>query len=78
MTTVVTFARESSIGPWARTVRMSSQLTQQELADIVGVSKEDVDLFEHNLPIPLDIKLKLLKKLYAVKSASKYQYRLPL
>lgn len=77
MTTVVTFARESSIGPWARRVRTSSQLTQQELADIVGVSKEDVDLFEHNLPIPLDIKLKLLKKLYAAKSASKYQYRLP-
>ena len=78
MTTVVTFARESSIGPWARTVRMFLQLTQQELADIVGVSKEDVDLFEHNLPIPLDIKLKLLKKLYAAKNASKYQYRLPI
>ena len=70
--------RESSIGPWAREVRASLRLTQQELADSIGVPKEDVDLFENNLPIPLDIKRKLLKKLYAVKSASKYQLCLPL
>ena len=70
--------RESSIGPWAREVRASLRLTQQELADIVGISKDDVDFFENNLPLPLDIKRKLLKKLYAVKSASKYQLCLPL
>ena len=70
--------RESSIGPWAREVRASLRLTQQELADSIGVPKEDVDLFENNLPIPLDIKRKLLRKLYAVKSASKYQLCLPL
>ena len=72
MTTVLTFKRESSIGPWAREVRASLQLTQQELADIVGVLKEDVELFEHNLPIPLGIKNKLLIKLYAAKRADKY------
>ena len=70
--------RESSIGLWARSLRISLQLTEQELADSVGVSKEDVYLFEHNLPVQLDIKQKLLKKLYAVKSASEYQLRFPL
>ncbi len=78
MTIVFAPIRESSIGPWAREVRASLRLTQQELADSVGVPKDDVDLFENNLPIPLDIKCKLLKKLYAAKSASKYQLRLPL
>ncbi|MFC1956199.1 helix-turn-helix domain-containing protein, partial [Chloroflexota bacterium] len=65
--------RESSIGPWARELRVSLQLTQQELADRAGISKEDVELLEHGLPMPLDIKNKLLKKLYAAKSASKCQ-----
>ena len=78
MTIVFAPVRESSIGPWAREVRASFRLTQQELADSIGVPKEDVDLFENNFPIPLDIKCRLLKKLYAVKSASKYQLRFPL
>ena len=78
MTTVLSFGRESSIGPKARSLRISLHLTEQELADSVGLSKEDVHLFENNLPIPLDIKRKFLKKLYAAKSASKYQLCLPL
>ena len=69
MTTVLTFARESSVGFKAASVRISLQLTQQELADIVGISKDDVDFFEHNLPIPLDIKRKLLKELWARKAS---------
>lgn len=73
MTTVLSFARESSIGIQARSLRISLQFTRQALADSVGVSEYDVYLFEHNMPIPLDIKRKLLKKLYAAKSASKYQ-----
>ena len=78
MTTVLTYTRESSIGAQARSLRISLHLTEQELADSVGVSKEDVDLLEHNLPMPLGIKTKLLKKLYAAKSASKHQLSLPL
>ena len=78
MTTVLSFGRESSIGPKARSLRISLHLTEQELADSVGVSKEDVYLFENNLPMPLDIKRKLLKKLYATKSALKYQLQLTL
>ena len=71
MTTVVTFARESCIGSWARNLRISLQLMQQDLAEIIGASPEDVDLFEHNLPIPLDIKRKLMRELWA-RRAHKY------
>lgn len=58
---------ESSVGAWARSVREALKLTQQELADITGVSKEDVDSFEHNLPIKLDSRRKLVKELWVVK-----------
>ena len=77
-TTVGTYVRESSQRTWAKRARMFLGLTQQELADTVGVLKEEVDLFECNLPIPLDIKHKLNKKLYVAKSASKYQLSFPL
>jgi len=62
----------------ARSLRLSLQLTQHELAESAGISKEDVDLFENNLPIPLDIRNRLLKKLFAAKSARESQIHLPL
>ncbi|MFC2033379.1 helix-turn-helix domain-containing protein [Chloroflexota bacterium] len=78
MTEVITISKESSIGPLARSLRIALRLTQRELAEDVGVLKEDVDLLENNLPIPLDTKRRLLKKLYAVKSANESQLRLSL
>ena len=71
MTTVVTFARESCIGSRARNLRISLQLMQQDLAEIIGVSPEDVDFIEHNLPIPLETKRKLLREL-RIRRARKY------
>jgi transcriptional regulator with XRE-family HTH domain len=68
MTTPITHTRESSIGSWAKKIRTSHHLTQQALADIAGVSVKEVDLLEHNLPIPLDIKRRLLKELFARKA----------
>ena len=67
MPKVIAFTRESSIGPWARSVRMTLHLTQQELANVTGVSREEVGLFEENLPVRLDAKRKLLKELWARK-----------
>ena len=78
MTIVFAPTRESPIVTKARNLRILLQLTQQELADSVGVPKEDVALFEHNLPMPLDIKNRLLKKLYAAKSARESQLQLRL
>ena len=68
MTTVTALARESSIGFKVRRLRISQLLTQQELANMAGVSLEEVDLFEHNLPLPLDAKRKILKKLLSIKA----------
>jgi transcriptional regulator with XRE-family HTH domain len=64
MREVAVRARESSIGTSARKLRAAQHLTQQELAEAVGVSQKEVYLFEHNLPVPLDIKRRVLKELW--------------
>ena len=71
MTTVPTFTQESSPGFKARKLRVSSLMTQQELADMAGVSQEEVNLFERDLPLPLDSKRKILKELWARKARIK-------
>jgi len=43
-------------------------MSQEELADITGVSPEQVDLFERSQPVPLDIRRRLLKELWARKN----------
>ena len=68
MTAVLTYARESSIGFKARRLRISKLLTRRELADMAGVSLEEVDLFEHSMPLPLDTKRKILRELWAIKA----------
>ena len=68
MTTVLSFVRGSTIGFKAISLRVSLQLTQQELADIAGVSRDDVDCLEHNLPMQLETRHKLLRGLFAQKS----------
>jgi transcriptional regulator with XRE-family HTH domain len=68
MTSVLTFTRESSIGFKVKRLRISQLLTQRELADMAGVSPKEVDLFEHNLPLPLDTRRKILRELWARKT----------
>ena len=69
MTSVLTFARESSIGFKVKRLRISKLLTQQELANMAGISVEKVDLFEHNLPLPLDTRRKILRELLAQRAS---------
>ena len=64
MTAVLTLDEKTSLGSKARNLRISLLLTQQELASIAGVSHKEVNLFEHNLPVCLDAKRKLLKELW--------------
>ena len=68
MTTALINTQVPSIGFRARSVRASLQLTQQELADIVGIPKDDVDFFGHNLPVSLDIRRKILRELWVMKN----------
>lgn len=55
------------LGVVAMRVRMAHGLTRQKLADMAGVREEDVHLFEHNLPLYLDGRRKIMKALWAAK-----------
>jgi transcriptional regulator with XRE-family HTH domain len=68
VSTAQTYTRESSFGAKVKRLRLSSLLTQKELADLAGVSQEEVNLFERGLPLPLDSKRKILKELWAKKA----------
>ncbi|OGN98802.1 MAG: hypothetical protein A2Y58_01785 [Chloroflexi bacterium RBG_13_51_52] len=68
MSAVLTFTRESMLGFKARKLRIAEHITQRELADMAGVPLDSVDLFEHNLPMPLDYKRRILKVLWAEKT----------
>lgn len=68
MMTVLSFIRGLSIGFKVVSLRITLQLTQQKLADMVSVSKDDVDCLEHNLSMLLETKEKILKGLFVTKS----------
>ena len=68
--TKVRYVDPESLGFKAKRLRVSQMLTQQELANVTGVSREEVDLFEQNLPVRLDAKRKLIKELWVRKVRS--------
>lgn len=68
MTAVLTFTRESLLGFKARKLRIAENISQQEVADRACVPVESVDLFEHNLPLPLDYRRRILQVLWAEKT----------
>ena len=68
MRAVLAFTRGSLIGFKARKLRVSLHLTQQKLAEMAGVSLGEVELFEHNLPLALDARRRILKGLWAIKA----------
>jgi hypothetical protein len=57
-----------SLGVEVRKLRMGFLLTQQNLAERAAVPREHVDSLEHNYPVPLDSKRRILKELWALKS----------
>ena len=59
----------NTLGESARKVRLALGISQQELANMTGISRECVYLFEHNLPVYLDARRKILKELWAIKAA---------
>jgi len=67
MTTIPTSTQVSSIGAQVKKLRISCHLTPQQLADAAGVSAEEVNLLEQNLPVPLDSKREMFKELWARK-----------
>ncbi len=73
MTTVLAFTRESNMGFKLRRLRLACLMTRNQLAEMAGVSAEDIDIFEHNMPLPLDTRRKILQQLLAL-----YNKRQPL
>jgi transcriptional regulator with XRE-family HTH domain len=67
MPSVLSVPRESTAGYKARKLRISRLMTRRELAERAGVSVAEIDLFERSLPLPLDIRRRLLKELWAKK-----------
>ena len=68
MSEVLSIDQEISLGAKAKRLRLDLLLTQYELAAAADVPLEEVDLFEHNLPVRLDTKRKLLRELLARKT----------
>ena len=58
-----------TLGDSARKVRLALGLSQQELASMTGIARECVYQFEHNQPVYLDARRKILKELWAIKVA---------
>ena len=67
MTAIVSTDHES-LGCKTKRLRISQHMTRQELANIAGVSTEEVALLEGNLPVRLEVKRKLLRQLWATKA----------
>jgi transcriptional regulator with XRE-family HTH domain len=70
MTTKVlpSLKEKQTLGAEARRLRINLLLTQQKLADLAGISRAQVDLLEHNYPVPLDSKRRVLRELWAIKA----------
>ncbi len=61
-------APKSSPGFRIRKLRMSQQLSRRQLSNITGVSPEEVNLLEHNLPVRLEVKLNVFRELWKRKA----------
>ena len=57
-----------SYGDKVSRLRRSMNLTRQQVADMAHVSREEVSLFERNLPVKLDVRRRILKELWAIRS----------
>lgn len=63
----LTPTRNYKVGYKIRQMRLSRFITRQQLADLAGVPRGQVALFEQNFPVPLDYKRRILKELWARK-----------
>ncbi len=60
-------AQQKTFADSIRRLRVAEQLSQRDLAGMAGVYQEDIHKIEHEIPLQLENKLKILKILYAKK-----------
>jgi transcriptional regulator with XRE-family HTH domain len=58
----------TTLGSWARNLRMDLELSRKEIAGLAKVSTKSVDLLENNEPLILDNKRRILAALYLQKA----------
>jgi DNA-binding XRE family transcriptional regulator len=63
-----TLSEKSTFGSEARRLRIACLLTQQNLAELADIPREQVQLLEHNYPVPLDSKRRIFRELWAIKT----------
>jgi transcriptional regulator with XRE-family HTH domain len=68
MTSVILIEQKSTPGFRAKKLRISQHLTKRQLAKITGVSPEEVNLLEQNLPLRLESKLNIFRELWKRKA----------
>jgi transcriptional regulator with XRE-family HTH domain len=75
MSKVLSVEQPIALGRMLRNIRTSLQLTQREVAERFGVTTEEINLFEREMPVRLDTKLKILRQLYPAR-LKKREYQL--
>ena len=75
MSRVLSIDQPKALGGMLRNIRRSLQLTRREVAKRFGVTTEEVNLFERDLPVRLETKIKILRQLYPIKLRNR-EYRL--
>jgi hypothetical protein len=70
MSNVITPTKEAPLGVQARRLRIALHLSPREAAEKAGVTVEALDLFEHNLPVALDVRRRILRELWAIKTGN--------
>ncbi|MGD0794276.1 MAG: hypothetical protein ABR958_01605 [Dehalococcoidales bacterium] len=68
MKAMLSSSDKSTFGTEARRLRVACLLTQQNVADLAGIPCEQVNLLEHNFPVPLDSKRRVFRELWALKT----------
>ena len=61
----LTSEKSTSLALRVKSLRISMGLSRQQLARKLGITPEEVELFEDGLPVPLNSKLKLIRQLWA-------------
>jgi DNA-binding transcriptional regulator YiaG len=67
VTTIQKLRNETSLGSKAKKLRAAIFLTRPALAEMAGVSVEEVSLFERGQPVRLDARRRIMKALWAKK-----------
>jgi len=68
MPLILSRIKDNKPGSEARRLRINLHLSRPELAVLAGVPVNNVNLYERNLPVPLDVRRRIHKELWSLKN----------